>query len=843
MTDTYSHQSTTDTKAKASKLFNIFKDVKNQDFILFLLGLDKKGAFKIPDGYSITEYLDNKLTFNQWVSSRQLEIDKQLVDTFEDNEEVRDALTTYALCKQLYQIGKESRSKFLETREDERIKSLFLDFPNYQKDEIPEIFEHYLNLIARYEGRKSGKCFQPDELTKFICSLVNLPENASVYNPFAGYASFGFGLRKFKKYIAQDNDDHAIRIGLLRLMVHDLDGISQYFKGDSIRNYNPTNERFDLIVAFPSLHLKADDSTLMEEINPEDANYDDGFLIDVLSKEGKRVYILPQDFFYDLCEENFNYFFDPNSGTEAQMIISLPAGILRDSQIPLTVIFLSDARRRDIQFVDGSDCFIKAGRKLILDHEKLLSRIEINDHSFVKIVPLEDIFVANNNLNPKRYLIENIEGIPLGYFASIASRDLLEEEKGKEFAIIQYEDLKNDPIDFNIHLEDFELEDFEFGPNLNSKIYKILEGPVLLLSHWGNLSPTYCNNEAEFCIKFGVNALKLDLAKVDIGYLVGELHKEYVIDQFKAFQIQGRIKQDDLLKIKVHLPELEEQAKINEKPRTLYFKRKKIEFEEKYKEAKINELLNFESVRHAIRQYLNNLKSNISGTEKFIRNNERNQIALQTIYSKNLNITLEDHFINAMHTIDSIDKLLSTIEESDSLERINRSPQRNNLIDLINQCMKRFEEKEIFKFEIYFDRSAFEIEGKSIKPIVAIHKEDFFRMFNNIVANAKDHGFKDSHNKANIIRTSLTFNTEINVCEMEVSNNGKPFHRGYTEKNLITKGDKTADSGGTGMGGYDIKVIVEKYGGKLKVLNEPENEFPVVYIISLPINKSENYEN
>jgi type I restriction enzyme M protein len=52
---------------------------------------------------------------------------------------------------------------------------------------------------------------------------------------------------------------------------------------------------------------------------------------------------------------------------------------------------------------------------------------------------------------------------------------------------------------------------------------------------------------------------------------------------------------------------------------------------------------------------------------------------------------------------------------------------------------------------------------------------------------------------------------------------------------LITRGEKTSDSKGSGTGGADIKELVEKYEGTFNLLNQENELFPVTYILSFPI--------
>ncbi len=56
----------------------------------------------------------------------------------------------------------------------------------------------------------------------------------------------------------------------------------------------------------------------------------------------------------------------------------------------------------------------------------------------------------------------------------------------------------------------------------------------------------------------------------------------------------------------------------------------------------------------------------------------------------------------------------------------------------------------------------------------------------------------------------------------------------FTLKHLTTRGERTTDSKGFGVGGADIKAIVEKYEGVFDIKNDASAEFPITYIIILP---------
>ena len=97
------------------------------------------------------------------------------------------------------------------------------------------------------------------------------------------------------------------------------------------------------------------------------------------------------------------------------------------------------------------------------------------------------------------------------------------------------------------------------------------------------------------------------------------------------------------------------------------------------------------------------------------------------------------------------------------------------------------------------------------------------------------HGFKDS-DKQYIIQSSISFlEDNEGYFVLDVSNNGRPLPEEFTFKHLTTRGEKTTDSNGAGIGGADIKDIVDKYNGKFELINDSKSTFPVTYRISFPI--------
>jgi len=107
-------------------------------------------------------------------------------------------------------------------------------------------------------------------------------------------------------------------------------------------------------------------------------------------------------------------------------------------------------------------------------------------------------------------------------------------------------------------------------------------------------------------------------------------------------------------------------------------------------------------------------------------------------------------------------------------------------------------------------------------------KEAFQIILDNIASNACSHGFKE-RKAENIIRIWMEIKGDVLI--VYVSNNGKPMSVKMTAEKVFTYGDTTEEGIGehSGLGGYQIKDLMTKFGGEVELLLDAEAAFPVTY--------------
>ena len=105
-------------------------------------------------------------------------------------------------------------------------------------------------------------------------------------------------------------------------------------------------------------------------------------------------------------------------------------------------------------------------------------------------------------------------------------------------------------------------------------------------------------------------------------------------------------------------------------------------------------------------------------------------------------------------------------------------------------------------------------------PSLYVAPNDIQRAVNNIIDNARKHGFTDPQRTDYEIKVSLSIDVERNMYKIEFRNNGNPLPEGMNKMRYGIKGEKAGRYAGTGIGGNYIKQFVEHYGGEYDIFME-----------------------
>lgn len=249
-----------------------------------------------------------------------------------------------------------------------------------------------------------------------------------------------------------------------------------------------------------------------------------------------------------------------------EAIIELPEGLVMNHTKPTLLLLTNKQSSGDVFVVDGSKCFTKEehGIGMSSDDIHLISyawKKKLVKNNFSRIVSANAMENHGYSFQAKVYLLmHNYEVADKGY-KYVPLRDFLKpiERKWVDDSIetgrlIDYDTLKDDPVNFYISPTELSEENLHFGASV------LEENALLIINDMKKLNPSYCyaSHEAPLYFSPSLSAFTVSDA-VNLNYLIKELHKDYVKEQVKAFYTNFfydnySISEDSFLNVRVKVP-------------------------------------------------------------------------------------------------------------------------------------------------------------------------------------------------------------------------------------------------------------------------------------------------
>jgi type I restriction enzyme M protein len=720
---------------------------------------------------------------------------------------------------------------------------------------FPQIFESLVYRIARSEGRIGAENLMPLELCRFVCKLFDT-KNKWIYNPFAGLASIGVYMDEDSAYYGEEINSKTAALAELRLLVHKKNKRALFLRNDSIEHWDKLNAPIDLVISNPPFGLK-----IKKDIegggNIRSAEH---FIIhkglESITPEGKILSLVSLSFLFKQGPEHElrKYLIEMDL---LEMVISFPGGLMSNTGVSVCLVVINKSKQKKgfVRFVNA-DRFVQSvsAREKKLDDESLNSIIWTDSESeFIKIVANEIVRSNDYNFEVNRYFVKELSGTELAAFVFPVRSSRLNVHKGK---FVRIRDLKTNPLGYKLEVN--ELSEDELPRNAQ----QINQSVLLLALRWSSLKPTFFEYTGEpVYITSDILALEVNTSRINLDYLIGELHAEYVEQQVKSIRSSSTIpliRQVDLVKIKLDVPSMEQQlAKVRGYKAAVFEKRKnELEYFQRIHglESELYEQNAF--LRHTLAGPATNLKGSIESLKTIINEivtpqfPEIKELKISASHTLNLNNYLEILEKNIFKIVETIRK---TTEVQERIIDKNLYP-----VDILSFLQKFVEEqKDIHKNEysivLQIDNEIFiDDNGNEIKLFVNGNEDLLADLLNNFIENAEKHAFPGhSKNRIEFFITanaddSETKNTEIVLL---ISNTGKVPGDDFDLDIFCKKGGRIGKYAGEGYGGFMICEIIKYMNGKLDYIDEqgseglPETELATSFEIIFPIIQGETDEN
>lgn len=678
--------------------------------------------------------------------------------------------------------------------------------------ETPAIVDHYFYVIVKYVVFKDSNDIYPD-----LC--INLSSE----------------VRTIRVLFIKDSIDLEEN---LRSSQYPLYWILWFFKFKNSNSiFSVSNNKFDLIIIDENEDISKDSTFRYNGITC--------FLQEIVSKHlsdtGNLFYRSSAESINDDSLQAFRKWIVENKLLHG--VIQLSEGqILVISKQPANSIFFFDARK-DVHFVDAPKDFVKDDK---LDVDKLIEAIREKTSVYYIDVPFAD-FVSHNSkyytfidrADAQRFVPTPKEGEVL-----VALKDLIDlyESETEDYISCYFLNrayyFKTDCWD---NLEAVEMPRARRVPNEKYFLFRwdefagvfscayqnpIYDDDYICDSSTGVSRPyDYCNHHPIVCTYPNSIVFKLKenpAFPIDPYYLAkllawpGDDVYSEVYAQLACYKlpfIDRTLEKEDFLSIVIAIPPMEEQLRILNLDRQKALANTKEEIKK-----------NFESYRQDIRMKKHALTQRLATMDNWWKillkaREDGNGIVddKATVGSK--------HPVQVRNIYTQIDQEMKMLFEQLKTFTLGDAMDREEIFDataFVRGYIKKHYDP-MFEYQLQPEEL---LDGPAY---IRFPKKAFQIILDNIRSNACSHGFKGNETGENIIRVMMEI--KGNDLIVHVSNNGKPMPVKMTADKVFTYGYTTEEGIGehSGLGGYQIKDLMTKFGGEVELLLDAEAEFPVTY--------------
>ena len=673
---------------------------------------------------------------------------------------------------------------------------------------------------------------QPKEVTDFIIKLAEIPVGKTVYNPFTGLASYAVALPN-NHVVGEEINTMTWAIAQIRVFATGTD--AQIVNVDSFKEMFSAT-KYDVIITSPA-YLQGKNQEIVNVVS---------MLYDKLTDDGMLICLVPHSTLSQTSQKASNLRKRLIADKSIKGVVTLPANIFSGISILQDVLFIQKGNTQaNVIMANASDAtrFAKSTyRMTVFDWEQFIQDMEddivdfgergeyVMEGDIATLVKYSNII--GTNLSPEIYLSPKPEnGTPLSELA-------VEVKESDGDGIANYF-IVGSSLPKALHRKPFiPQKGTEIQGSLKSHV--VIPGDAVLLSIVsGNIRSVYMENfheEIVFSSDF-VKVLK-PIECVSAKFLAALLSTKVVAEQIKA-QTTGlpipRLNNLDLSQVFVpnYKTDEERQKLISE---VLSSEMSDVEVE--LQEVLVSQKREVRSVRHAMIQTLSALSSNWVQLTMHAEMQD-GKICLSDTVGRINPITVDK-------LMESIDYAISTLQRQVDSLKLEQSDWGGevtiNPYAFINSYIAKHSTPDVRMVNVGSNNKGDypwldEKTGKSgIEHMEAIYT--FYaperlveQIFNNIVANAKAHGFEGRDN--NEIR--FDWQVENGNVVVTIANNGIPLKDGVSSEDVLMSGFTTALHKGDsvksqhfGQGGFEIKSLMEGFGN-VEIISQPEEEYPVIY--------------
>ena len=728
------------------------------------------------------------------------------------------------------------------------------------REDFGSLFDALLYGVLNSRTRKGGEYLLPREVTSFLSSLVKRDttylnslvtdaRETTVYNPFAGFASFGIGALQFHSFYGQELNQRVFDFSRLRADAHNLLSLNDNFmlERTNVNSAWPDREQFDVIISSPPLGGKIDRKEW--EGFRKIKYYLIRKSIDSLKPGGRAMLLLPTSILseggrgLELRQELIDK-------RLLDAVILFPKQTLYHTPIPMAALLFRGPNEptEEVQLVTLSPGWTNHGseikRYLEVRTDNLLRDDKEEVYCRITRVRTPDIVANRHDLRPALYTVEK---------GAVQLKKLLRKtgepvrDKTLRVEVVRVDDLCAD------NQRDYLYQRrgvYAFGRPVGAPLIppigvevRMISEPALLVARIGSsLKPTYFNPTSRLpSILIGrhVGAYTVDTEKINVAFLIHTLRSSKVKQQIAGLTMDTslpRLRPSDFMRMSIELPPLAAQSSwvearmegTEEARAELAAQLERIErlLEEQRK--------SFADLKHAMGRPHANILSGARLLKKYILSLDEPYASINTDYGK---------FVNRDKTlVNVLDKIISENSFVNKLLEVGESGLQlsdypldtvdiQKVVDLIHTLSDQDNRFKLVVTDHFKDEWNLQY--------IWCNLDLLYILLQNLLSNADKHAFKHFE-EGNVVEITLDLMLKPNVSYTElivsVRNNGEPFPEGYTQNEFVQQYSRRNTAPGHGIGGYQIDRIAKHFGcSDWRIKLDKEAIYPVEFVFNFAI--------
>lgn len=696
---------------------------------------------------------------------------------------------------------------------------------------------------SRNTGFKTGisDFLTPIDLVSLCLRIADCKAESNIYLPFAGTCSFALYQSTSCHYDADEISTEVWAYSKILLLSQ---GIAANLRcrdclvRDDASKIKMPSPQYDYIFSFPPMLFGREERYI--------ANTFLFLAQNALKCNGELYCLLPMSFCYGRDWLEFREsILKKSANVYSAIVISLPPLFKPYASVSMCLLCLKKDGKGTICLVDATDETFSVSKDLagwkqsILKADSIIETISEQDKKYVWVGKSEDLS-GDINLQPSRYLINDIlpkanngeklfklaDLVDIMPFTDIVTNKIAEE---RDIPFIGIKELSSSYLNCDIYRKEIPVPNKRIG-------YRILTSDCLLI---GFISGKFkvgrihgASKTEPVALRPEIFAVKLKSKAITEDFLLRCIMAKETELQANRLSIGGvisRLTKSDFLSISVLVPTLiaQQESLCKEDTRSSLTEsdRQLLESAESFRR-------DIHMKKHAIGQTIFNLNNWMKVLQRARKDGNGvvddnavvgtiHKTKVANIYS-NLQAIMQELQIKISKLDSGYGMQCREIPLTDFIEdyiQKNPSPIFQYVFDSIsNRAQQTITDPD---GEIVIAKG---------DPIGYVHfpVEALTIIFDNIINNACCHGFENTADSKNMVRIEIMIEGENYI--VNISNNGKPLLPGYDSESVLTYGISSKEGNGHyGIGGYEVRKLMQEFDGDAKFISNPDDEFSVTY--------------